>query len=76
MTRLPYPAAPSEHVAHVLGRLPPLNIFRMVANADSAFVPWLRFGGASSLRIIGSSPRDDWTKGRWLGVATVIARSE
>jgi hypothetical protein len=25
-------------------------------------VQWLRFGGGSSLRIIGSSPRDDWAK--------------
>ena len=25
-------------------------------------VQWLRFGGQSSLRIIGSSPRDDWAK--------------
>ena len=25
-------------------------------------VQWLRFGGQSSLRIIGSSPRDDWSK--------------
>jgi len=25
-------------------------------------VQWLRFGGQSTLRIIGSSPRDDWSK--------------
>jgi hypothetical protein len=25
-------------------------------------VQWLRFGGQTSLRIIGSSPRDDWSK--------------
>ena len=29
-----------------LGRVPPLNIFRMMANADSAFRPWLRWGAA------------------------------
>jgi hypothetical protein len=36
-----------------------------VSGKDSTpvtIVQWLRFGGASSLRIIGSSPRDDWTK--------------
>lgn len=26
--------------------LPPLNIFRMLANADTAFAPFLQFGGA------------------------------
>jgi hypothetical protein len=25
-------------------------------------VQWLRFGGPNSLRIIGSSPREQWTK--------------
>jgi len=30
----------------VLERLPPLNIFRMLAHAESAFRPYLRFGGA------------------------------
>jgi len=36
-----------------------------VSGKDSTpvtIVQWLRFGGGSSLRIIGSSPRDDWTK--------------
>lgn len=26
--------------------MPPLNVFRMLANADSAFAPFLQFGGA------------------------------
>jgi len=30
----------------VLAALPPLNIFRMLAHAESAFRPYLRFGGA------------------------------
>jgi hypothetical protein len=25
-------------------------------------VQWVRFGAQTSMRIIGSSPRDDWTK--------------
>ena len=33
--------------------MPPLNVFRMVANAETAFRPWLAFGGAllSSLQL-------------------------
>ena len=29
-----------------LERVPPLNIFRMMANAETAFRPWLRWGAA------------------------------
>ena len=31
-------------------------------NTPVTIVQWLRFGGQSSLRIIGSSPRDQWAK--------------
>ena len=31
-------------------------------NTPVTVVQWLRFGGRSSLRIIGSAPRDQWTK--------------
>jgi hypothetical protein len=31
-------------------------------NTPVTVVQWLRFGGPNSLRIIGSAPRDDWTK--------------
>ena len=31
-------------------------------NTPVTVVQWLRFGGQSTLRIIGSSPRDDWSK--------------
>src|SRR4051795_2557144 len=31
-------------------------------NTPVTVVQWLRFGAQTSLRIIGSSPRDDWTK--------------
>jgi alkylhydroperoxidase family enzyme len=48
MARLPYAdsqqASPSA--ARALAALPPLNIFAMLAHADSAFVPYLRFGEA------------------------------
>jgi hypothetical protein len=31
-------------------------------NTSVTVVQWLRFGGQSSLRIIGSAPREEWTK--------------
>lgn len=48
MARLPYvdsADAPAE-IGGALDRLPQLNIFRMLANAESAFIPWLRWAGA------------------------------
>ena len=48
MARLPYVVADSapEHVQRALERLPDLNVFRLMANADTIFIPWLRYGGA------------------------------
>jgi len=48
MPRIPYadPESVSPETKQALENLPPLNIFRMLAQADSAFVPFLRFGGA------------------------------
>jgi alkylhydroperoxidase family enzyme len=40
------PANASEEVRAALDHLPPLNIFRTLAHAQSAFRPFLRFGGA------------------------------
>jgi alkylhydroperoxidase family enzyme len=40
------PADAAEDVRAALDRLPPLNIFRTLAQAQSAFRPFLRFGGA------------------------------
>ncbi len=47
MARLPYvdPQTASAGVREALDALPPLNIFRMLAHADSAFVPYLGLGG-------------------------------
>lgn len=47
MARLAYvdPQAASPRVREALDALPPLNIFRMLAQADSAFVPYLGFAG-------------------------------
>jgi alkylhydroperoxidase family enzyme len=46
VARLPYvdPADAPEPVRNALSRVPPLNIFRMMANAETAFRPWLRWG--------------------------------
>src|SRR6266576_1313086 len=46
MARLPYvdAADAADPVRDALGRVPPLNIFRMMANAETAFRPWLRWG--------------------------------
>jgi 4-carboxymuconolactone decarboxylase len=46
MARLPYvdPADAPPPVREALELIPPLNIFRMMANAETAFRPWLRWG--------------------------------
>jgi len=49
IARIPYldPASAPAPVADALAALPgPLNVFAMVANAQSAFRPWLRLGAA------------------------------
>jgi 4-carboxymuconolactone decarboxylase len=47
MARLPYvdPAAAPAPVREALEALPPLNVFRTAAHAETAFRPWLRWGG-------------------------------
>jgi alkylhydroperoxidase family enzyme len=40
------PAGASDKVREALEALPPLNIFRTLAHAQTAFRPFLRFGGA------------------------------
>jgi alkylhydroperoxidase family enzyme len=48
MARVPYldPDTAPDAVASRLAKLPPLHVFRLLAHAETAFVPWLRFGGA------------------------------
>lgn len=48
MAHLPYPdpASLPDAERRALARLPPLNIFRMLAHAPGALRPYLRFGGA------------------------------
>jgi alkylhydroperoxidase family enzyme len=53
MARLPYvdPANAPDRVREALGAIPPLNIFRMLAHAETAAEPYLRFGGAILSRL-------------------------
>ena len=46
MARLPYvdPSDAPEPVRTALEGMPPLNIFRMIANAETALRPFLRYG--------------------------------
>jgi len=48
MARIPYvdPKSASPEVRETLAAFPPLNIFRTVAHAESAFLPFMRFGAA------------------------------
>src|SRR5438105_1429760 len=47
MARLPYvdPSNAPPQVREVLERVPQLNVFRMLAHAETAFRPWMRWGG-------------------------------
>jgi AhpD family alkylhydroperoxidase len=72
VARLPYPDpdSASEPVQEALAALPALNIFRMLAHAESALRPFLRFGGA----ILGGLELDP--KLRELAILRVAAISE
>src|SRR3954451_8179960 len=61
MARVPYPdpQSLSEPVKEALGRLLPLNVFRMLSHAETAFRPYLRFGGALLADLeLGPVPRE------------------
>lgn len=72
MTRLPYldPADASDPVQQAMATLPPLNIFRMLAHAETAFVPYLRFGAT----ILGDLQLDP--RLRELAILQVAKQSE
>lgn len=48
MARIPYrdPATYSEDVAKLMGKAPPMNIFRMLTHADTAARAYMRLGNA------------------------------
>src|SRR3954462_3064254 len=45
------PATANDKVREALDALPPLNIFRTLAHAETAFRPFLRFGGSVLTRM-------------------------
>jgi 4-carboxymuconolactone decarboxylase len=72
LARIPYPDSDQapDPVREALAALPPLNIFRMLSHAESAFRPFLRFGGA----ILGDLRLDP--KLRELAILQVAAQSD
>src|SRR4051794_21547769 len=64
------PAATSDKVREALDALPPLNIFRTLAHAETAFRPFLRFGGA----VLGQMTLDPIL--RELAILTVAKEAE
>src|SRR4051794_33476027 len=64
------PAQPPADVREALDTLPPLNIFRTLAHAETAFRPFLRFGGA----VLGQLALDPLV--RELAILTVAKEAE
>jgi alkylhydroperoxidase family enzyme len=92
VARLPYvdPAAASPAARDALERVPPLNIFRMLANADTAFRPWLRWGAAllqdlqldsllrelAILRVARLTPHAEYEWVQHAGIAKAVGATE
>src|SRR3954463_13935960 len=64
------PSAAPGDVREALDNLPPLNIFRTLAHAETAFRPFLRFGGA----VLGEMELDPIV--RELAILTVAKEAE
>lgn len=64
------PAAAPDDVREALENLPPLNIFRTLAHAETVFRPFLRFGGA----VLGRMSLDPVV--RELAILTVAKEAE
>jgi 4-carboxymuconolactone decarboxylase len=64
------PAEAGDKVREALDNLPPLNIFHTLAHAETAFRPFLRFGGA----VLGSMSLDPVV--RELAILTVAKEAE
>jgi 4-carboxymuconolactone decarboxylase len=91
MARLPYvdfDSAPKAAAA--VGNLPPLNVFRMIANAEDVFPAWMRFAGAvlnstevdprlrqlAVLRVAALSPGCDYMLVQHEGIARAIGMTD
>src|SRR4051794_11348119 len=64
------PATARDDVREALDNLPPLNIFRTLAHAETTFRPFLRFGGA----VLGRMSLDPVV--RELAILTVAKEAE
>jgi 4-carboxymuconolactone decarboxylase len=92
MARIPYvdPERAPEPVREALERLPPLNIFRMLANAETVFRPFLRFGDAlladlelngllrelAILRVARLTPHADYEWVQHVAIARTVGGSD
>jgi alkylhydroperoxidase family enzyme len=92
VARLPYvdPSAAPPEVRDALDRAPPLNIFRMMANAETAFRPWLRWGAAllsdleldpllrelAILRVARLTPHADYEWVQHVGIAKAVGATD
>jgi alkylhydroperoxidase family enzyme len=92
VSRLPYVRAQdaSPEVAEALRVAPQLNVFALMANAPTAFRPWLRWGGAlltdlqldpvlrelTILRVAALSPGADYEWDQHVAIARAVGVSE
>jgi 4-carboxymuconolactone decarboxylase len=92
VARLPYvdPTAVGPGVREALGAVPPLNIFRMMANAETAFRPWLRWGAAllsdleldpllrelAILRVARLTPHAEYEWVQHVGIAKAVGAAD
>jgi 4-carboxymuconolactone decarboxylase len=92
LARLPYvdPAAASPEVRDALERAPALNIFRMMANAETAFRPWLRWGATllsdleldpllrelAILRVARLTPHAEYEWVQHVGIARAVGAAD
>jgi 4-carboxymuconolactone decarboxylase len=92
VARLPYvdlDEAPAP-VRDVFERVPPLNIFRLMANAETAFRPWMRWGAVllrdlaldpllrelAILRVARLTPHSEYEWVQHVAIASAVGASD
>jgi 4-carboxymuconolactone decarboxylase len=92
VTRLPYadPERLPPAAREALDAVPPLGVFRMMANAETAFRPWLRWGGTllgdlaldpllrelAILRVARLTPHADYEWVQHVPIARVVGAAD
>jgi 4-carboxymuconolactone decarboxylase len=92
MARLPYVDAADapERVREALEAVPSLNIFRTMAHAETAFRPWLRWGGVllgeleldpvlrelAILRVAQQTPHAEYEWGQHVPIALAVGATQ